>query len=141
MRARNRSDRWIAPPPEAPLVFPVFFLYPTHNQSDLLSHFEESTTFQSNLDSVFATPPPWDTAAAYRPGKVVVYCETALGRLLKIPRKMTLREVFEAARGQEGKGQDGVVLRDGLLSFVVLVKGEDEQKWVEEAKKKQQLVK
>jgi hypothetical protein len=68
---------------------------------------------------------------------IVVYCETAKGRLLKIPKKMTLEEVFVAGKGKgTGDDKDGVVLRDGLVSFVVLLKGEEERKWVEETKKK-----
>lgn len=65
---------------------------------------------------------------------IVIYCETNAGRLLKIPKKMTLEDVFKAARGKDGK--DGAVVRDGLVSFVVVLKGEEERVWVEETKKK-----
>jgi small subunit ribosomal protein S7e len=31
--------------------------------------------------------------------------------------------------------KDGIVLKDGLLSFIVLPKGEEEKKWIEEFKR------
>lgn len=36
----------------------------------------------------------------------------------------------------DGVPKDGVVLKDGLLSFVVLPKGEEEKKWIDEFKQK-----
>lgn len=128
---------WQAPPAYCPLIFSVFLLYPTHGQSDLLSAFDETTTFADNLAEVFAIPPSWDREGAYRsPKDLVVYAETANKKLLKIPRKMKLMDVFAAAvgTGTSGGEKDGLPLRDGLLSFVVLPKGAAEDKWVSEVK-------
>lgn len=69
---------------------------------------------------------------------LVVYVETKERRLLKVGKELTLREVLGKAR-RDAKGEvkkDGVVLRDGLLSFVVLVKGAQEKAWIEEFKRK-----
>lgn len=129
---------WHAPPPHCPLIFPVFLLYPTHSQSDLIQTFDETTTFADQLAVVLASPPAWDTRGAFRPGNVVVYAETRAKRLLKIPRKMRLADVFAAAvgTGVQGGDRDGLQLKDGLLSFVVLPKGDEEDKWVNEVKQR-----
>lgn len=111
-------------------------MYPEASTSDLLSSFATTDTFADQLAPVFASPPEWDTTGAYSSlASIVIYCETAKGRLLKIPHKMTLEEVFAAGKRAKDN-DDGVVLRDGCLSFVVLAKGESEKKWVEEAKRK-----
>ena len=39
------------------------------------------------------------------------------------------------ARAKEGGPVDGLELKDGCLTFVVLPKGDVEQKWVEEFKR------
>ena len=68
----------------------------------------------------------------------MVYVETRHRRLLKVGKDLTLREVL--AKGfrapGDGQGKDGVVLKDGLLSFVVLPKGHEEKTWIEEFKRK-----
>ena len=138
-RRLPHPSAWQAPPAYCPLIFSVFLLYPPYGQSDLLSAFDETTTFAANLAEVFASPPSWDTEGAYRsPANLVVYAETASGKLLKIPRKTRLMDVFGSAvgTGSSGGPKDGLPLRDGLLSFVVLPKGAVEEKWVAEVKAK-----
>lgn len=80
----------------------------------------------------------WDTKREYYTSNLVVYVETRHRRLLKVGKDLTLREVlakgFRAAAG--GVPKDGVVLKDGLLSFVVLPKGQEERKWIEDFKQK-----
>jgi len=44
---------------------------------------------------------------------------------------MTLRDVCSAAKGIE---KDGLELKDGCLTFVVLPRGEVENKWIQEYK-------
>jgi hypothetical protein len=88
--------------------------------------------------SASSSNPPWadwDTAREYWTGNLAVYVETAARRLLKVGKEITLREVIAKAVkvGEDGK-KDGVVLRDGLLSFVVLVKGQQEKAWIEQYK-------
>lgn len=55
-------------------------------------------------------------------------------RLLKVGKKMTLRDVCKAAKGEDGQPKDGLEVKDGCLTFVVLPKGEVEKKWVDEYK-------
>lgn len=43
-------------------------------------------------------------------------------------------KAYKAPR--DGESKDGVVLKDGLLGFVVLVKGAEERAWIEDFKKK-----
>ncbi|KAI0352883.1 40S ribosomal protein S7 [Trametes cingulata] len=125
-------------PTGSTLVFPVLFLYPQYATSDLISHFQEDTPFSAHLSAMFppnAPRPEWDQKGEYVDGNLVVYGFTRLQRLLKIGKKMTLRDVCKAAKAKEGKPRDGLELKDGTLTFVVLPKGEEENKWVEDFKK------
>jgi small subunit ribosomal protein S7e len=121
----------------------VFFHYPEPT-SDAVPEFVENTTFGAHLADMFprdAAPSsrqPWDTEGKYMDdGSLVVYAMTRRRRLLKVGRKMTLWDVCQAVGGgvvgPEGKG-DGLEVKDGCLSFMVVPKGEVEWKWVEEYK-------
>ncbi|KAH9059326.1 hypothetical protein EDB87DRAFT_1675124 [Lactarius vividus] len=109
------------------LILPVFFLYPEHAMSDVVPDFVEDAEFGTVLATMFppgAPAPPWDADGRYV-------------RLLKVGRKMTLRDVYRAVGGTGASGtnvEDGLEVKDGCLSFVVVPKGEVEQKWVEEYK-------
>ena len=46
---------------------------------------------------------------------------------------MTLVDVFNASAGKDGVA-DGLLLKQGYLSFIVVPKGEQEIKWVNEYK-------
>jgi len=127
------------------LILPVFFLYPEHATSDVIPEFAEDTTFGAHLAVMFppdaptSSLPPWDTEGKYKDdGSLVVYAMTRRKRLLKVGRKMTLRDVCRAAGGSGAVGVDekgdGLEVKDGCLSFVVVPKGEAERKWVEEYK-------
>ncbi|KZP00692.1 TPR-like protein [Calocera viscosa TUFC12733] len=123
------------PPPTTPLVMPVLLLYPLVAQTDLLTAFPESSTFQEQLTPVLADPPPWDEQGAYKLGTVGVYVVTVRGRVLKLAMGRRLLDVWPAAAGKEGLG-DGVVCRDGWVEVYLLPRGEEERKWVDEMKAK-----
>jgi hypothetical protein len=113
------------------LVFPVFFLYPQYATSDIIAEFAEDTPFATHLEVMFppqAPHPDWDSNHEYTVSRLVVYAMTKTMRVLKIGKKMNLKDVFKAAK-------DGLELKDGCLSFVVLPKGQTEQNWVEEYKR------
>jgi hypothetical protein len=120
---------------------PVLFLYPEYATSDVISDFLEDASFGTALELVFppgAPPQQWDVEGKYVEASLVVYATTKRRRLLKVGRKMTLRDVCRAA-GSGGdavgpEGKDGLEFEDGFLSFVLLPKGEVERKWVEEYK-------
>ncbi|KAI9511259.1 40S ribosomal protein S7 [Russula earlei] len=123
------------------LILPVFFLYPEHATSDVIPEFVEDTTFGAHLEIMFprdapaSSLQPWDMEGKYRDdGTLVVYAMTRRKRLLKVGRKMTLRDVCRAAGGGSSGRDDGLEFMDGCLSFVVVPKGEVERKWVEEYK-------
>jgi hypothetical protein len=122
------------------LILPVFFLYPEHAMSDVVPDFVEDTEFGAVLAPMFpprAPAPSWDADGRYVVGALVVYAMTRRKRLLKVGRKMTLRDVCRAAGGTSAGGtnvEDGLEVKDGCLSFVVVPKGEVEQKWVEKYK-------
>ena len=48
---------------------------------------------------------------------------------------MSLRDVFIASKAKEGDPPDGLELKEGCLTFVLLPKGDVEKKWVEECKR------
>ncbi|OXG74821.1 TPR repeat protein [Cryptococcus neoformans A2-102-5] len=142
----NEEAGWTPPPPHTPIVFPVFLLYPTYGQSDFITHFHEDASLEDQLSAMFPISPSapqipwaeWDEKREYYVPNLVVYVETKERRLLKVGKELTLKEVLGKAR-RDAKGEvkkDGVVLRDGLLSFVVLVKGAQEKAWIEEFKRK-----
>jgi len=125
-------------PTNGTLIVPVFFLYPQYATSDVISHFVEDTQFSAHLVAMFppeAPEPEWDKNHEYAADKLVVYAITRRKRLLKIGKKMTLRDVFKASKEKEGQPKDGLELKDGCLTFVVLPKGATETDWVEEFKK------
>ncbi|KAF8913728.1 40S ribosomal protein S7 [Gymnopilus junonius] len=122
-------------PTGSTLVLPVFFLYPQHATSDIISDFAEDTTFGAHVEAMFppqVPPPEWDKKGEYTTNNLVIYAPTHRKRLLKVGKKMTLRDVCNAAKAKEGQPLDGLELKDGCLSFAVVPKGEVESKWVEE---------
>jgi hypothetical protein len=128
------------------MIFPVFLLYPSHAQSDLITHFHENSTFTDQLEVMFPTTSAsesslwagWDTKRDYWTENLVIYVETKARRLLKVGKELTLKEAISKAlkEGQDGAERDGVVLRDGLLSFIVLPRGDLEMSWISEFKRK-----
>ncbi|KAK7061427.1 Tetratricopeptide repeat protein 4 [Favolaschia claudopus] len=124
-------------PTDSTLIIPVFFLYPQHATSDVIPNFVEDTPFAAHLSNMFppqAPPPTWDKKGEYVDGQLVIYAMTRRKRLLKVGKKMTLRDVCAAAKAKDGDPVDGLEVKDGCLTFAVLPKGDVEKKWVEEYK-------
>jgi len=125
-------------PTQSTLVLPVFFLYPQHATSDVIQEFVEDTPFSAHLSAMFPPQVPgpgWDAKGEYTAGNLVIYAMTHRKRLLKVGKKMTLRDVCKAAKAKNNEPLDGLEVKDGCLTFVVVPKGETEAKWVEEYKK------
>ncbi|CCM04797.1 uncharacterized protein FIBRA_06990 [Fibroporia radiculosa] len=125
-------------PAYSTLIFPVFFLYPQYATSDVISHFVEDTPFSAHLATMFppeAPAPEWDRSAEYVTDKLTLYAMTYRKRLLKVGKKMTLKDVFKTAGNKDGEPKDGLELKDGSLTFVVVPKGDVEKRWVDEFKK------
>lgn len=120
------------------LILPVLFLYPQYATSDIIAEFVEDSPFSAHIERMFPpaeSPPYWDVNAEYSVDRIVIYAVTHRQRLLKVGKKMTLSDVLKASTNKVGNPKDGLVLKDGCLSFVVLVKGDVEQKWIEDFKK------
>lgn len=125
--------------PEDPntLVFPVFFLYPEYATSDVIPAFIEDTAFAAHLEQMFppvGAAPDWDVKGEYTTRNLVVYAMTRRKRLFKVGKKMTLADIFKASKAKEGEPRDGMEVKDGCLTFVVVPKGDAEVKWVNEFK-------
>jgi hypothetical protein len=145
----DTTSSWTPPPLHTPIIFPCFLLYPTHAQSDLITHFQEETSLDQQLAVMFppdssgssstsgASWAPWDTKHEYYCSNLVVYVETRAKRLLKVGKELTLREVLRKAvrEPKDGLPRDGVTLKDGLLTFVVLPKGAAEKAWIDDFKR------
>ncbi|EKM80261.1 hypothetical protein AGABI1DRAFT_99870 [Agaricus bisporus var. burnettii JB137-S8] len=120
------------------LVIPVFFLYPQYATSDIVTEFVETTPFAAHLEVMFppqAPPPEWDQNREYVDGKLSVYAMTRRKRLFKVGKNMTLLDIYKAVEAKVGEPKDGLELKDGCLTFVVLPKGTAvEKNWVEEFK-------
>ncbi|KAJ9479549.1 Hsp70/Hsp90 co-chaperone CNS1 [Pseudozyma hubeiensis] len=145
------SATWSSPDPiRTPLILPLFLIYPLHSQSDFISDYHEDTPLSTYLSHIF--PPstrgslPWDTSGEYYDKNLQVYAETRKRRLLKLGKKLTLREVMDQAfkEADEAKGEDrvkdrdGLVMKDGILSLYVLPRGEAEGQWVERFKRERE---
>ncbi len=145
------GSSWTAPDESTPVIFPVFLLYPAHSQSDLITQFNETNSLDDHLSVMFPSSPAdtsgpgwcdWDTNRNYWTGNLNVYMETAGKRLLKVGKELSLREVMaKAVKVGEDGTRDGMALRDGLLSFVVLAKGQAEKQWIDEFKRNRDAAK
>ena len=125
-------------PTQNTLIIPVFFLYPQHATSDIIPEFVESTPFSAHIAAMFppkASPPDWDSKGEYVDGRLAIYAMTHRKRLLKVGKRMSLRDVCKAAKGRGDEPSDGLDVKDGCLTFVVLPRGDVEVKWVEEYKR------
>lgn len=120
------------------LVLPVFFLYPQYAISDVIQDFYEDTTFEAHLERMFppqGAAPPWDEKGEYTYKNLVIYAMTHRKRLFKVGKKMSLQDVYKFAREKPGDARDGLEVKDGCITFVVLPKGGEEAKWIDEFKK------
>ncbi|KAF8339560.1 uncharacterized protein EI90DRAFT_3143980 [Cantharellus anzutake] len=124
--------------PTTQILFPIYLLYHQYKESDFISQFPEHSTFRDQLREVLpedGRPPAWDVKGEYKWDNVSVYAVTRTQRLLKVGLKLTLAEIFLKAGVVKDGVQDGLEAKDGCLSFVVVAKGEAEEKYVEEFKK------
>ncbi|KAI8603512.1 hypothetical protein EDD21DRAFT_318928 [Dissophora ornata] len=103
------------------LTVPTFFLYPEHNESDLIQAFNEQDTIGEQLAEILYDPAPWDPEHKYKPETVQTYFETEdnggnIG-LLKVGLNVKFLTVLAHSKH---------VLRDGIARFIVVPK-EDSQ--------------
>lgn len=98
------------------LHWPVFFLYPEHQQSDFISAFCESNCFIDHLAVMFGEElPPWDTDRKYHPQNLQLFFEDVVKETLyQVDPETTLLKVLQHKR---------FFVKAGTPSFIVLVKG------------------
>ncbi|KAF9520922.1 hypothetical protein BS47DRAFT_1335601 [Hydnum rufescens UP504] len=128
------------------IIFPVLLLYPQYSTSDFIKSFAEHTTFREQIEVVFpADGPPanWDVKREYRIGNLSVYAVTRRKMLLKVGLKMTLADLFlragtskvtttgPSAGTKHMAEADGLEVKDGCLSFVLVPRGNVEQGYVD----------
>lgn len=141
--AAATENKWYPPTADHAVIFSAFLLYPSASTSDLITQFHEDATFGDQLEVMFPASSQggeipfadWDSEREYFCDNLVVYAETSSRKLLKVGKSLTLREVIaRAAALSDGQQKDGLVMRDGLLSFFVLPKGTKEKQWVDRYK-------
>ena len=106
------------------LVFPVIFLYPMHNQSDLVKAFVEKDTIMDHFSYIL--PLPWDGKQEYKHDSVDCYMDTSGDGLVKVGKTLSLLQVL-------GGGKTVVV--DGLVRIHVVPRVLAPT-WVEEVRRK-----
>lgn len=111
--------------PTSTLEFPTMFLYPMHNQSDLIKAFAESDAIDQHLS--YMLPAPWDSRAEYTIDGVDCYMDTNTGGMVKVGKKVTLLEILS---------NDKIDVVDGLVRIHV-VPQRSATRWIEEVKNKQ----
>ncbi|GJJ70115.1 hypothetical protein EMPS_02464 [Entomortierella parvispora] len=105
------------------ITVPTFFLYPEHNESDLIQAFNEQDAIGDQVAEIFFEPAPWDPEHTYRPETVQVYFETEdnggnIG-LMKVGQNVKFLTVLAHSKH---------VLRDGIARFIVVPKADSQWK-------------
>lgn len=100
---------------EGELCFPVVFLYPEFNQSDVISSFGESDTFCHYFEQMFSSRSPWDGNHLYQPQNLDWYFETHTEKYAKESRKLVsvLRSVSASGSPSQDLAQRYVFLTLG----------------------------
>ncbi|KAG8737128.1 hypothetical protein FRC10_008550 [Ceratobasidium sp. 414] len=123
-------------PGTAELICRVALVYPQHGQTDLIIRFSTHDTLGAHLDSILPDPsspdgqveyPLWDTKREYSSRAVNAYVRTRQGRVLKLGRNKTLAEICANVRktGKEKGIEDGLVVGQGVIAFVVVPRASD----------------
>jgi hypothetical protein len=131
-------------PTSAELICRVALIYPQYGQTDLIVRFSTHDTLGAHLDTIlpglegsddvqFA---PWDEKREYTSTNVHVYVKTRRGRVLRLGRNKTLAEICSTAKGKgTGSEEDGLVVGQGVIAFVVVPRGsEAEEKYLKSVK-------
>lgn len=108
--------------PKSMLEFPVMFLYPLDNQTDLVKAWAEKDAVWQHLSYIL--PLPWDEKGEYK--DVDCYMDTVTGGLMKVGKKLSLLELLS-------NGKTEVV--DGLIRIYVVPTARAKE-WIEDFKAK-----
>ncbi|CAH3159462.1 unnamed protein product [Porites evermanni] len=78
------------------LHWPVLFVYPEFNQTDLISSFNENDRISDHLHTMFEVEsPPWDVEKKYKPESLEVYFEDASSeKLCLVKNNKCLKDVL-----------------------------------------------
>ncbi|XP_073227337.1 tetratricopeptide repeat protein 4-like [Porites lutea] len=97
------------------LHWPVLFVYPEFNQTDLISSFNENDRISDHLHTMFEVEsPPWDVEKKYKPESLEVYFEDASSeKLCLVKNNKCLKDVLSDSR---------LLVRERTPSFIILSK-------------------
>ena len=83
----------------------------------------------------------WDTKGEFTSRNVNVSATTHKQRILKVGRKMELKDIIDQCAASSGKGadRDGMVLTDGTLLLYVFAKGSAaERDWLDKMRRERE---
>jgi tetratricopeptide (TPR) repeat protein len=106
--------------PKSMLEFPVMFLYPLDNQTDLIKAWAEKDAVWQHLSYIL--PLPWDEKGEYK--DVDCFMDTVTGGLMKVGKKLTLLELLS-------NGKTEII--DGLVRIYVVPTARAKE-WIEDVK-------
>jgi Cns1/TTC4 Wheel domain len=121
----------------------VFFDYVEQRERQTAPALREDHEFGQYFDKVLRLPRasnltlPGHMQSGEHSRKLTVYVQTRRLRILKVGKKMTVRQVIDQCAQAPGDGveQDGLVLTDGALCLSVFVKGSPAEKsWIDSRK-------
>jgi hypothetical protein len=115
----------LSPDPLSPtsmLEFPVMFLYPLHNQTDLVKAWAEKDAVWQHLSYIL--PLPWDEKGEYK--DVECFMDTVSGGLMKVGKKLSLLELLSSEKTE---------IVDGLVRIYV-VPSDRTKEWIQDVKAK-----
>lgn len=82
------------------MTFPVIFIYPEYNQSDLIDAFEENARFSNHFDVIFSEKAPWDVNNKYKADNLEIFTQVYSEdkkslKLIRIGKQLTLNDVLK----------------------------------------------
>lgn len=111
--------------PDSEVHFPLFVLYPTASQSELVKSVGEESTVGDLVDTVL--PVPWEGGDVFGGGngkEVSAFVESGAGGLRKVGLKVSWKSVL---------ADGGCKLEDGLCRIMLIPRGQVEG-WIKEWK-------
>ena len=116
----NSDFRVTLDPDTKRLSWPVMFLYPEYQETDLIASFHEDFSFSDHFQVMFEQVPNWDKKGQYEKENLEVFFETGKGR--KDSPKKLLKVGKDTSLGLVLSHEDFTVV-DGMASFFILPKG------------------
>lgn len=104
------------------LVWPVFFAYPEHQQTDFIESFNECTLISEQLMEIFQESPSWDREGRYKPEHLNVYFVGSDKKTHKIDKDQPLTNVL--------RQENFIVTESNVYLFAVVANSIGEEQFL-----------